>query len=578
MDDVYDPLDLYRTALKDDHARHTSDFFEDLFRESCVDEHANITTVVELLDMKRQLDEAGSSNTNLKRLRIAAIIVVAMFLYLCVTLHWVWLTGIVATAALVFVKLNPRIKEIDERRKLLKELRDAKKSEAWKKMEPLNKLYDWAVFAKLVCKTLPRIELDPYFNSGRLDSLRKSFGWDEKFDQTRSVVFSHSGIINGNPFALVRTLKYLNGKKTYSGTLGISWTETVRGSSGNWRTVTLSQTLRASVEKPFPQYINETTLTYGNQAAPDLSFSRVPSSLSGLKEGLISDWRKKRSIKGLEAKSRKITDGSTFTVMANREFEALFGATNRDHEVQFRLLFTPLAQQEMVKIIKDKEVGFGDDFKFTKKKMINSIKSKHLSDIDISADPAKFQSYSIAQAREYFNRYHNTLFKSFYFGFAPLLAIPLYQQHRPQEDIYKGIVNQPSCFLEHESIANFLGKEKFEHPESITQNILKTKVKQVKDGTQVVQVTAQGYRGISRVDYISVRGRDGGNHLVPVKWVEYIAVSKNTDMLVHDETEFGGDEKISRVSAMWQTHFKAHGVQPDSAVMRRSIVSAIKTR
>ena len=64
--------------------------------------------------------------------------------------------------------------------------------------------------------------------------------------------------------------------------------------------------------------------------------------------------------------------------MGNSEFEVLFGATNRNNEVQFRLLFTPLAQKQLLGLMKDKEIAFGDDFNFIKRNKINIIIPDHL--------------------------------------------------------------------------------------------------------------------------------------------------------------------------------------------------------
>jgi len=132
--------------------------------------------------------------------------------------------------------------------------------------------------------------------------------------------------------------------------------------------------------------------------------------------------------------------------MSNREFDALFAAGDRDHEIQFRMLFTPLAQQEMGKLLKDKEIGFSDNFTFMKSQKINTVEPKHLVGADISAAPEMFHTYDLAATRAAFNTYHNKLFRDFYFSFAPLLSIPLYPQHRTAEDIYAGILQNPSCF------------------------------------------------------------------------------------------------------------------------------------
>ena len=238
-------------------------------------------------------------------------------------------------------------------------------------------------------------------------------------------------------------------------------------------------------------------------------------------------------------------------------------------------MFTPLAQQEMVKILRDKLVGFGDNFVFTKWRKINAIEPEHLTGMDISATPEMFHSYDLAASREKFNDYHNALFRAFYFSFAPLLAIPLYQQHRPADDIYAG-VTAGSCFWEHEAIANYMGEGRFSHPQSVTRNVLKTASRGGHGGAQKVQVTAHGFRGDDRVDYVLVRGDDGNSHRVPVNWVEYTSVDRTSEILVCDEATGrparGAD---SEGAPPWKSHFSQHGGSLESAVARRSIVSAL---
>ena len=65
----------------------------------------------------------------------------------------------------------------------------------------------------MMTKTVPRLEFDRYFTTQRLADLRKTYGWDDSFNEERSVVYSHSGLINGNPFVICRTRKMEMGTK-----------------------------------------------------------------------------------------------------------------------------------------------------------------------------------------------------------------------------------------------------------------------------------------------------------------------------------------------------------------------------
>jgi len=579
IDDVHEPLEQYTAHFKTAHVNNTSDFFEDLVRQSGIDEEVNAKTVQQLRLLERQAGGASSIN-KLWRILRGVVIAAALFalLYISTNYSWLWLVVPMAIFAPAIYWLNRIVNDSNARLKELEQAREAKRAEAWGQMAPLNRLFDWDIVAKLMQKTVPRIAFDPYFSNGRMEELRNSFGWSGELGGDDSVVFSHSGILNGNPFILARTLTHWMGSKTYHGSLEIHWTEQVRGSDGKWRTETRHETLNASVEHPFPEYANQTFIVYGNEAAPDLLFSRSPSKLSKLEDGFFDKMRKNRAIKKLENKSRDIGEGKSFAVMSNREFDALFDATDRNHEVQFRLLFTPLAQQEMLKLLKDSQVGYGDDFAFNKRSMINVVESAHMRHTDIGGEPEKFHAYELAQSRSFFNGYHNDFFRSFYFGIAPLLAIPLYQQHRPHSDIYKDAHASKSCFWEHEAIANYYSEAEFKHPDCVTRSILKTASRIEADGSQRVRVTASGYSSVARVDYVAVRGGDGRSHQVPVHWHEYHDVQRASDMVVREKSPSSDDGRnlnTDSEEATLRKVFEQRGIQYQNAILRRSIVSAV---
>jgi hypothetical protein len=571
--DVHEPLEQYAAHFKTAHVNNTSDFFEELVRQSGVDEEANAKTVQQMRQLEKQASGASSTNKGWRILR-GLIIAAALYAFYYVVKHysWPWLVVPTSLFAPAIYWLNRVIKDSHLRLKELEQAREAKLAQAWGQMAPLNQLFDWDIVAKLMQKTVPRIAFDPYFSNGRMEELRKSFGWSGELGNENSIVFSHSGVLNGNPFILARTLRHWMGSKTYHGSLEIKWTEQVRGSDGKWRTETHRETLNASIERPFPEYDNQTFIVYGNEAAPDLLFSRNPSKLSKLEDGFFAKIRKNSAIEKLEEKSRDIGEGKTFTVMSNREFDALFDATDRNHEVQFRLLFTPLAQQEMLKLLKDHQVGYGDDFTFNKTHMVNVVKSAHMSHTDIGGEPEKFHAYELAQARIFFNSYHNDFFRSFYFGIAPLLAIPLYQQHRSHSDIYKDTYGSKSCFWEHESIANYRGEAQFKHPDCVTRSILKTTSRMEDDGSQRVRVTANGYRSVERVGFVAVRGKDGRSHMVPVPWYEYSDVQRASDMIVREKSPSDNEEATLRKA------FEQRGVEYKNAIIRRSVASAMLPR
>jgi hypothetical protein len=88
------------------------------------------------------------------------------------------------------------------------------------------------------------------------------------------------------------------------------------------------------------------------------------------------------------------------------------------------------------------------------------------------------------------------------------------------------------CSWDHEVLTNHVGANKFEHRESKTEKILKTKSQIRSNGTEEVIVTAHSFKTTDRVEEVRVRGGDGKWHQVPVKWVEYTPVERSTYILV----------------------------------------------
>lgn len=322
-EDVYEPLALYRDRFKAEHAERTAEFFENLVESSGVDETANTSTVHAIRTLAKQLVTVSSTRSKWKQLRtVVVILIIAAFLGIVlfilplispdadlpVQVDDLWAAVCFAIAAsgiaITTTKLNPIIRALDENLKSLKARHDAKLKEAWQQLAPLNRLYDWGMIAEIIQKTVPRLALDPYFSHARLHELHRSFDWKDTFNRDKSVLFAQSGEINGNPFVIAETLDFGMVTKTYHGFLPISWQvrETYTDSQGRSQTrmVTRNQTLQASVNKPAPNYTRDKFVIYGNEAAPNLTFSRSPSALSADNDGRLNKRRMKKTVAKLE--------------------------------------------------------------------------------------------------------------------------------------------------------------------------------------------------------------------------------------------------------------------------------------
>ena len=547
--DIYDPLKEYVNVYRDKFKEVAEKTFAELAAEAQVDVGKNRETCRRIYSEEDSLSKVMTSIRWQKVWRVLLWLCVAVGFIVGFTMYDVLdyvdllIVGFVIFGALglLFTDINPKIKEMKSERDKLTAKVDKLKKEAWQQMAPLNNLYDWDVLTRMMTKTVPRLEFDPYFTTQRLADLKATYGWSDSFNAGRSVVYSHSGLINGNPFVICRTRKMEMGTKTYYGEKTIHWTTEETDSDGKTRTVHHSETLVASVTAPYPEYFEKTRLIYGNTAAPDLIFYRKQSGLAD-SEGSLKFKMKRHS---LRKKSRDLSNAD-FAMMTNEEFEVAFDTSNRNNNQQYALLFTPLAQESMMNLLKDDKVGFGDDFDFGKQRMINVIFSNHMQSLNLDMNPQQYKGFDYDKAEADFYAINSRYFRAIYFCFAPLLCVPMYQQIRPQEDIYGRNMQQHSSFWEHEALANFWGQGRFKHPSCVTNCILKTEQLQTIGDNSTIKVNAYGYRTEQHLEYVSKWGGDGHLHHVPVYWDEYLPVTGSGMIYLKEDNNFKDDSLTQR--------------------------------
>lgn len=576
VEDIYDPLDEYVNTFAPRFRQVAKDTFAQLSKEAGVDINANRQTCKQLYKAQGDLKSVKSK--------------LCWTIFLCVVMwggaigggiaiynmydsfeSWeivLIAIGIATALLLLFWKIQPLIKRLKSERNGLIEKTTKLEKEAWQQMAPLNRLYDWDILTRMMTQTVPKLEFDSYFTTQRLADLQEVYGWDGTFNQERSVIYSHSGLINGNPFVLCRTRKMEMGTKTYYGHKTIYWTTRERGSDGKMHTVRHSETLTASVTAPYPGYYEKTRLIYGNTAAPDLKFYRKQSGLANCEGSLSYRWQRRK----LRKKSRDLTNND-FAMMTNEEFEVAFDTSNRNSNQQYALLFTPLAQANMLKLLKDNSASYGDDFDFEKNCMINTILPDHIQSIDLDMNPHQYQNFDYDKAEKDFYDINAQYFRAIYFCFAPLLCVPMYQQIRSQENIYGRDMQRHSAFWEHEALANFWGQAHFKHPQCVTDCILKTKKEQTSGDSSSVTVYAYGYRVEQRISYITKWGGDGRTHKVPVYWDEYLPVTGQRRMDIaednhYDDAKANQHQRIAHITEV----LKDSGMD----VYRRHIVSKLQ--
>lgn len=528
MENILDPLEQYQKEYKEKFKQICLETFKELKDLSKVDAAQNKKTCSEIYKARAELNAAQQQLSTLRFFCILFWILVAIGItYLILT----WQTcsfelqiSLIAILLLLIVVqcacFHPAIRRKKKNQEKLQSVIDANVRQAWTQMESLNKLFDWDILVRMISRTVPNIKFDPFFTAQRLADLKTRYGWSDSFNENRSVLASHSGEINGNPFVFCRTKKMVMEEKTYSGSITITWTTMVPAGKGRMVPQHHTQVLTANVTAPCPQYYESTRLIYGNPAAPDLTFTRVQNNLANNENSL----KYRRTLKKLKKFSRNLTDDSNYTMMTNQVFEVLFNTKDRSDEQQFRLLFTPLAQHNMLELLRNESDSYGDDFNFYKDKKINTVIARHFQDLSIDTDPKMYQDFDIENIEKKFYSVSAEHFRSLYFGLAPLLCVPMYQQVRPVEDIYGLDMPLRSAFWEHESLANFWGEEHFQANDCVTESILKTDELSRDDNVCKLQVSASGFGVKPRTTYVSKLGMDGRMHSVPVNWKEYYPV------------------------------------------------------
>ena len=519
---IYDPLQEFESKYRDKHSDNTDKFFDDLVQKSGVDIEKNRETVRLYNEYKENLAKMKRRLTWWKVLRVILCII---FIFI----------------PLVIWKITPKIKtmkaEIEEADKKVAELLE----EAHNQMLPLNQLFTNRDALNIIESTIPLIRFENNFSIKQELDMKVNYDFvaDDAEQSTLEVLAGH---YNDNPFLFENKLVHKMGEETYHGSKTIHWTETYRDSNGKLQTRHRSETLHASVTKPKPFYNTQVVLNYCAQGGPELSFSRDASHLD-LKNERQLERHVKRGEKKLKKKSDKaVGDNSQFTSMSNSEFEVLFDALDRNNEVQFRTLFTPLAQTNMVSLILSK-IGFGDDFHFIKAKRTNQIISNHSQGRVINLLSNNYTSYSFDIIKENFIGKNIKFFKEVYFDFAPLWAIPIYQE-RPIHSL-NPIPDYAQLYSlkESEVLANAVDARYVVHPDTRTQAILKSSYIGTKNNMDETCITAYSYDIEPRTDIVSVYGGDGRYHDVPVNWDLYIPLEASNNFYI-TRNEHASNESV----------------------------------
>ena len=543
----FDPIDYYQKDLKSRVKDKTTNLLDTLVKENKVDIQKNKTLSKEIYALQAKIDESEKSRNIFNVIRIILIILAVVGGIFCLfglfTLFndGYSLFGILSTILggavlivsllIIFLVINKKHKEESKKLTKLKAKQAKLKSEAYATVAPLINSFNFKHFVNLINGLDTVLSVDEELDQYKLFKLRKLYNEKFIFGENESILDIYSGNIDKNPYVRVLVTNQKMYNHDYTGTRTVTWRETYHDSEGHLRTRTESETLIAHYSAPAPRYSTSSYIIYGNGAAPKLRFTRGPSGLNlDHDDKDVEKLVKKRSKEIEDRQEDAIKDGKTFTPLANLEFESLFYALDRNNETEYRLLFTPLAQQNMVELITAKE-PYGDDFYFIKENKVNYIFSNHASR-SIRFPYTDFYTYF-----DYEKLYSDFVsvmcseFESLYFAAAPLLAIPLYQMDEAplfEDKSEKEILTE----YEAEVFANSMNKDLFRPEEAVTEQILKVRRTQSLKNSDLFEVTSHAFSSTQMVTYVPVVCRNGRVYDVPVYWYQYDPVSKTSNIAI----------------------------------------------
>ena len=535
MATIQSPLSYYTHVGEPLHKQNVAARLQEIANSVAIDRDANAKTVAKYNQYQSNSDVLSKELQAKKKARnwgIAGIIVAALvlvILFCCMNMMDAFkamlsLASIAFAIVLICVlckKSKAKINAVQEKLNAEQKLADDTYKEALAQMQAFNNAFPEDVSLRLAEKTMPDLAFDSYFTAQRLYELQ-TYGLSGDIPANESVLETLSGELNGQPFLYDRRLVHRMEQRTYHGSLTIHWTTTSRDAKGNTVTHHHSQTLHASVDKPYPKYYDTTWLYYGNDALPTLNFSRAPKFSDDKSERELERTLRKGEKKLRKLEQQELRNGGDFTQLENTEFEVLFGATNRSDELDFREMYTMQTQKNTVDLLLS-DATYGDDFYYVKTGKLHQLKSAHRQGAPLYPRASSFRSHDVTMAEQAFTELNEGFYKDIFFDFAPILAIPILQSVNESKAISAGA---KTCY-NYEEYLNKMSRA-LRPKRCDTKCILKVNTIEQQGDTAFLGVVASGYYGVPRVDYISKIGGDGHMHNVPVEWTEYIPESRES--------------------------------------------------
>lgn len=528
MEKIIDnPIKDYKENFSKAIKTKTKDYFDKLIKDNDIDRVKNRETVSKYNKTLKKYNKIESIILLFKVfgfIFIAPILILALIMYFRKAVN-IWLIFACVGSLFLIVFSFIIAKKFNKQRifigRKVAELREL----AEKQVEPLIKAIDDYAPIKLFNEVIPNVKLDFGFFRSKHEYMeaRQAIPF---FPENRCVIGVYSGAIGENPFIVVKFREQKMKSTPYSGSLDIHWETVEKREDENGEEIEVvvehSQTLHAVTYHDVPVFDTWVETIFDSPIADNLSFSREPFGVKNM-----SDRKVNRRIKSTYKKYKKqeiksMKSDKQITLLENEDFEALFGAIDRNDEMQFRLLFTPLAQQNIVNLIRNREFD-GDEFSFAKNENLNINISYSFQNLKFNyLGTGNYYSFDIDKLEKDFVDFVSNFSKEMYMNLLPFLSIPAYQQDAPavsykDEESLKDDDHLLST-LEMEASAS----TKYKIGNSGMPCIYKASY----SGKRNVSIDMYGFDSSWETEYVTRRGDDGKDYDIPIQWRKFEKVSK----------------------------------------------------
>ncbi|MCD8203654.1 MAG: hypothetical protein LUB56_00815 [Coprobacillus sp.] len=524
---ILEPLDEFRDKYRPAVKQKAREYFNSLVNSSDISPEKNREDTKEYESIKNKLNLESYQLEKTRALRVFMVVLITLGAIMLVTgailigvtkmlilpiVFMVIGAALILTGALEY-SFPLKIKFYSLSQHVNQTAEDEKRMFAslHRKISKITKEFDYDLPLRFISEVIPSIKLDPTFSDETMRFLDQKYNILSNHDINSSFKYILPGTINGNPFLYNKNISMFMGTKIYTGSIIIFWDEEETDSDGNTYTVHESETLTASVERPYPYYSDEVSLVYFSDAAPHLIFTRDVKNASESRQ-------EERRLQRYATQATK--NGEAFTPLSNTRFETMFHAWDRNNEVEFRLLFTPLAQENILKQLDSSDDHF--QYQFIKNEKMNTIIDPATQSIDLFMDDSLWEkTYSLDTLENTFVDYIDSYFTSFYYSLLPILSIPLYQQYHPEP--YKEIETTYPNYspFKYEELVNSIPFTILRPRQCDTDLINKPVFIRKIGKLDYIRIDTYAYYSVDKTDYISVYGGDGEWHDVPVDYKEY---------------------------------------------------------